>query len=546
MAILPDHSLNAFSGQARKGRPRQLDLTEDQKKELAALYLATNATRTSGSMTLAWSIFCANHPDLGWDASARASKHKLPACAVEVMRHARPLVGYHRGGERKLRQAAYAPGLLRRNLDGSLLRAGQRASWDDATINFGVCVPWPWRGSGDKCAEKYGVRLGRFQLLACHDDATSFIPAYSYVIRYEQTYRSEDVAGAMIRTCRDVGIFDAFVLEGGVWKSDRVQRLLDGLGIRHIDAKGRPQCKLVENFFNRLWSVLSLVPGQVGRYQAENKAMSEKYVACRQGRQDPRGIFPTLAEALEAIDWAINYLNTHPIESREYGKWIPAERWEADLKERPMRQVSADFSWLQAPAIVRRKVVKGTLRATVPGPLGVPQRWHFTAPWLWQHEGQALMLHFDPLGEWPLQAVVTVPGSVKVLGQVTCSNPVSLGGSGEDYGKQIRQIMRTEYRLLTSTGKTGRESTLRAVNGQTTVAQGVKVRDGEASADTPPESGGTPARVRRYQLQDPLDKAAGRDSCITAPQPATPATRDDFAALRRRARQAEHSATLNF
>ena len=52
--------------------------------------------------------------------------------------------------------------------------------------------------------------------------------------------------------------------------------------------------------------------------------------------------------------------------------------------------------------------------------------------------------------------------------------------------------------------------------------------------------------MRRYQLQDPLDKAAGRDSRITAPQPATPATRDDFAALRRRARQAEHSATLNF
>ena len=80
-----------------------------------------------------------------------------------------------------------------------------------------MCVPWPWRGSGDKCAEKYGVRLGRFQLLVCHDDATSFIPAYSYIIRYEQTYRGEDVAGAMIRTCRDVGIFDSFVLEGGVW-----------------------------------------------------------------------------------------------------------------------------------------------------------------------------------------------------------------------------------------------------------------------------------------------------------------------------------------
>ncbi|WP_295927711.1 hypothetical protein, partial [uncultured Akkermansia sp.] len=296
----------------------------------------------------------------------------------------------------------------------------------------------------------------------------------------------------------------------------------------------------------RMWSVLSLFPGQVGRFRAENKAMSEKYVACRNGRQDPRGVFPTLAEALEAIDWAINYLNTHPVESREYGKWIPAERWEADLKERPMRQVSADFSWLQAPAIVRRKVVKGTLRATVPGPLGVPQRWHFSAPWLWQHEGQALMLHFDPLGEWPLHAVVTVPGSVKVLGQVTCTNPISQGGSGEDMGRQIRGVMRTEYRLLTSTGKTGRESTLRGLNGQTTISQGVNVQDGGDSAEDAQESSATPAKVRRYKMVDPLDGAAKKDSRFSNPQPATLATRDDFAALRRRARQAEESTTLNF
>lgn len=545
MAILPDHSFNAFSA-GRSGRPRKVELTDEQKKELAALYLATNATRKSGSMTLAWSIFASQQPELGWDAAAKSSKHTIPAVAREVMEHARPMVGFHRGGERKLRESAYSPGLLRRNLDGGLLRAGQRASWDDATINFGVCVPWPWRGSGDKCAEKYGVRLGRFQLLACHDDATSFIPAYSYVIRYEQTYRGEDVAGAMIRTCRDVGIFDAFVLAGGVWKSDRVQRLLDGLGIHHIDAKGRPQCKLVENFFNRLWSVLSVVPGQVGRYQAENKSTSEKYVACRNGRQDPRTLFPMLTDALAAIDWAINYLNTHPIESREYGKWIPRERWEADLKAQPMRQVDADFSWLQAPAIVKRKVVRGMLRATVPGPLGVPQRWSFSAPWLWTEEGKELMLHFDPLGEWPLSAIVTAPGSVKVLGEVSCTNPVSMGGCGEDISLQIRQIVRTEYRLLTATGKTGRESTLRALNGQTSIAQGVKGQDGDASADAPPDAVQVPAKVRASKLADPLSRAAAEDSRSTVPQPITPATRDDFAAMRRRARQANTATTLNF
>ena len=545
MAILPDHSFNAFSA-GRSGRPRKVELTEEQKKELAALYLATNATRKSGSMTLAWSIFASQHPELGWDAAAKSSKHIIPAVARDVMKHARPMVGYHRGGERKLRELAYSPGLLRRNLDGGLLRAGQRASWDDATINFGVCVPWPWRGSGDKCAEKYGVRLGRFQLLVCHDDATSFIPAYSYIIRYEQTYRGEDVAGAMIRTCRDVGIFDSFVLEGGVWKSDRVQRLLDGLGIRHIDAKGRPQCKLVENFFNRLWSVLSVVAGQVGRYQAENKSTSEKYVACRNGRQDPRTLFPMLTDALAAIDWAINYLNTHPVESREYGKWIPRDRWEADLAAHPMRQVDADFSWLQAPAIVKRKVVRGMLRATVPGPLGVPQRWTFSAPWLWTEEGKELMLHFDPLGEWPLSAVVTAPGSVKVLGEVSCTNPVSMGGCGEDISLQIRQIVRTEYRLLTATGKTGRESTLRALNGQTSIAQGVKGQDGDVTADTPPDAVQVPAKVRASKLADPLSRAAAEDSRSTVPQPITPATRDDFAAMRRRARQANTATTLNF
>ena len=137
------------------------------------------------------------------------------------------------------------------------------------------------------------------------------------------------------------------------------------------------------------------------------------------------------------------------MESREYGKWIPRDRWEADLAAHPMRQVDADFSWLQAPAIVKRKVVRGMLRATVPGPLGVPQRWTFSAPWLWTEEGKELMLHFDPLGEWPLSAVVTAPGSVKVLGEVSCTNPVSMGGCGEDISLQIRQIVRTEYRLLT-------------------------------------------------------------------------------------------------
>ena len=104
--------------------------------------------------------------------------------------------------------------------------------------------------------------------------------------------------------------------------------------------------------------------------------------------------------------------------------------------------------------------------------------------------------------------------------------------------------MRTEYRLLTSTGKPGRQSTLRGLNGQTTISQGVKGQDGGDSANTPPDSGQAPAKIRRHTQEDPLSNAAEKDSRFT--QPPVPATRDNFAALRRRAREAEKSTTLNF
>lgn len=111
MAILPDHSLNAFSadGSGRRGRPRQIDLTDDLKRELASLYLSTNATRKSGSMTIAWDLFTQAHPEIAWDKMARSSKHTLPAVAREVMKNARPLVGFHRGREESCGNSPTSP-----------------------------------------------------------------------------------------------------------------------------------------------------------------------------------------------------------------------------------------------------------------------------------------------------------------------------------------------------------------------------------------------------------------------------------------------------
>ncbi|MEG0428101.1 MAG: hypothetical protein RR553_09420, partial [Akkermansia sp.] len=387
---------------------------------------------------------------------------------------------------------------------------------------------------GDKCAEKYGVKLGRFQLLACHDDATSFIPTWSYVIRFEQSYRAEDVATAMYRTSRDVGIFDSYVLEGGVWKSHQVQNLLSQLKIQHINAQGRPQCKLVENFFNRLWSVLSVVPGQVGRYQAENKATSDLYVACRNGRKDPRDHFPTLDQAMRAIEWAINRLNNTVLHSAEYGDWTPQQVWERDLAEKPMRHTTDDFAWLAAPARETRTVVKGQLRATVQGMLGVPQRFTFAAPWLYTHEGQKMTVHFDPMGEWPIKATVT-DKTGKAIGIATCVNPENMGGTDEDLAKITRKIMRNEYRLMT-TPTPGKETSLRALQTSVTVAQNLP--DDGKEDDATPEPREALAKPRRT-----LRETIAEDAKATRHTPGN--DKQDYAILRRRA-AATQSTPLNW
>jgi len=327
-----------------------------------------------------------------------------------------------------------------------------------------VIVPWPWHVPGDKMVEKYGLRLGRFQLLLCHDEATSYVPAYSYIIRYEQSYRTEDVLGLMLNVCQTVGCHKAYTLEGGVWASERISAFLAEAGIQRIDAKGRPQCKLVENFFNRLWTRLSVVNGQVGRFRGEELENTSDYLACRAGSRDPRGLFPTLEEALEAIDKAIIALNNTQIESREYGTWVPSEVWARDVKINPLPMLTKDLSWMHAPVIETRKVTKGMLKVTADGPYGHRMRYTFGAPWLYKHEGEELTLHFDPRQRFPLSATVTHAKKAKPLGEVNCANPVGMGGLGADFGAQARKVMRAEYRLLTGEGS-GRKSSLRALGG---------------------------------------------------------------------------------
>lgn len=414
------------------------------------LVLLANVAKTKGSASMAWRVFCREHPELGWDPHQRASKHQLPAVARELARKANGLVSLHRQGERGLRSSGtYTPGMIRRDGMGTRrLYGGEHGSWDDATVNFGVVIPWAFGGC--KLSDRYGVKLGRFQLLLNHDEATSFVPAWSHVIRESQGYRGTDVAEAVMRVARDVCIYKALVLEGGVWQGRRMARVMEGMGTELISVKGRPQCKLVENFFNRLWTRLGMEKGlaSVGRFRGEEKDVSEFYVKCRAGNADPRGKFPWLAEAVEGMERSIRFLNSDRVESPIYGKWVPEERWEMDMQEHPRPLLDPEKLWMAAPVMEKRRVSRNGVIATATGPLGLKMRYQFTGPCLWEWEGKDVEIYFDPLGEWPIHGIVARPGSATPLGRVECQNPYHEGGTGADAAKNLREVMRSEYRCL--------------------------------------------------------------------------------------------------
>lgn len=448
-------------GKKSAGRPPVVELSESDLDEIRATYVAgTNRNSKEGSILLAWVKFCEDHPDqFGHLVADHMPATTIPSAVTEACRTRKALIGAARGGAARLRhEAAYVPGTMRRHHSQERrLWAGERASVDDATRNVACWIPWTWGGC--PCSEKYGVRLGRWQTLIVHDDATSFVPFVSSVFRWQQSYRATDAASVIYRAEREVLQWDQWAIEGGVWQA---KRTLDVLGGRFYSAKGRPNQKLVENFIGRLWGIMAGQRGDVGRHRGEIKAASDLYIKARDGRVDPRKHFMSLPEAQEQLYSAITYLSEKRIVSRVYGSWIPKDRWERDLAEAPRAARSNDEDFLVLPVAATRTVRSGMIKVREDGPQGVPMEWSFAAEWLWQYEGRKVTVYFDPMEAWPVDGVVTLERSRKKLGAVECIN--TFGESRDraaEIVKSIRQTMMMETRVLSTaaTVRTLRHST---------------------------------------------------------------------------------------
>ncbi|MEY2633946.1 MAG: hypothetical protein RIR00_2600, partial [Pseudomonadota bacterium] len=395
-----DEGMGGLADRERSGRPAMIVLDDAEAEALRRAYLRSNMAANSGSMTMA-ARWLAKDPESCLRPETReailkerASKHALPVEVRRACRASAAEVARYRDKKAGLNDGIYAPDTMRLS-DGVPLAPGQRQVWDDASVNVGVVVPWQ-RG-GDACSDRWGVRVARFQLLLGIDCATQFCVGYQYVMRPSDGYRAEDVVTALDNVWGLAGGSPLeCVMEGGSWQAKRTLEYLKAAGVQVISAKGRPNQKLVEGFFNRLWTAMSIslpARGQVGRFRGEMAAENADWRRARDGVIDPRDCFPDLTEFLSCLDRAISYCNAERCESRHRAPWVPAEAYgnpklhqlPAGLRERyalPVREV--------------RTMRRGMVRVRTESPFGWPHDYMFAPDEGYRFDGAQVTVSFDP------------------------------------------------------------------------------------------------------------------------------------------------------
>lgn len=396
----------ALADRPKSGRPPSVELADDEKSLLRRVYLQSNRCERSGSMTMAARI-AARDPDNCLRPETRAailaercSKHHLPVEVRRAMREVAPAaVARYRDGRAGQNDGIYVPGWLRRDEEtGRLLLPGERQVWDDASVNVAVAVPWA--GRGDRAGDRWGWRAARYQLLAGIDCATDFLCGFGYVMRTSDGYRACDVANVMHRVWQQQGYMPRrVVLEGGSWQAKPTVDFLRTAGVGVVSAKGRPNQKLVENYFNRLWTALSIfLPayGQIGRYRGEMRRENLNWMKVQSGSADPRRYFPTLRQFLDALNRAVAYLRWERVESKIYGTWSPEELYRgAAANGLPLVEGLERYA---LPVAARRQLRRGGMAfVTAETQLeGLRHEYAFATREGWRYDGASVVVRFDP------------------------------------------------------------------------------------------------------------------------------------------------------
>lgn len=417
---------------------------------------------------------------------------------------------------------------------------GDCLSADDGTLNCYLTIPWPF--GGDKCSEKFGVRLGRWQFLPVIDDRSEFCIAFDIIARQSSAYSASDVAALMGRAMTEIVKPEWWLLERGSWDSAHVRRCLELADARVKNAWESKQKSAVERFFDRAWTPMAMIPGHVGRDRGRYKETTDLALACMDGRRDPRDYFLDLAEGTRRIAKHVDFVNGETIESRSgWGRWVPRERFESAMTEiaRAPRRLPAPLSIFFAREQRVRRVRGAAIGFMVESPLiRFPVCFQHEA--LWEFEGCEVKVFFDPYSDPCLGTITLQDSSWKGLkrGHIIASDVPALeldqlppqavfaedwqdkdGGRSLAVRKAISKAVRTEtWNYLgtrTTTARDGMGNTTRTtgaatsspcpLNGERAGVRGDAVAERTLAAVPPSHRNITAAPLRRDSVAELLE-----------------------------------------
>lgn len=339
-------------------------------------------------------------------AREKAGKDMLPESITKQIPSNKAVTRQYRNPKGASLDYVNAPGtamwLTAPNGERVFIRPGMVVEGDDATINFPCVIPWEIGGCD--CSEKFRVKVGRFQWLVFIDVGSRMVLGFSYTARPKSSYRAEDITSAMKGVVKQHGIPDFFRLERGSWESNLVKNAVKNMGSQLWTVFSPHSKPFIEGLFNSLWAKLSVwfPDSEVGRFRGENERASKLLTACQAGHQDPRKYFPPLQAVLEAFHAVIAEHNAHIIRSQNYGKWIPQDRWNAEMdlrksEGREMRRLDPANDWMFTPFVREWSVRGNTVGGQVKIMDGMPSvPFQFSAPFLPRFAGVKVRAYFDP------------------------------------------------------------------------------------------------------------------------------------------------------
>lgn len=324
----------------------------------------------------------------------------LPESATRLLGTSEPLVRAIRAPRNAGLEYISAPGSLHIVDDDDaaggerMLQPGERWTIDDGSVNLVLIVPGLER-PGDPCFDRWGVCVGRFQFLLCVDQRTRCIVGWSFTARPRDSYRAEDLTATLHNAMLEHGAPRGITLEHGVSAARLITDTMAAVGVK-IHRSISPHSKVVESVFNLLWSKLSLLTGQVGRFRGEEEAVNLLLARIRGGSLDPRGQLLALPAVLSALRDTVAEFNRQWVSSERYGRWIPGEFYAAKSPAM-LRRISPRDAWMFSPVITEPLTVQGfAVTTTVPLIPGHSIKFVFADESLVEISGRKVKLYFNP------------------------------------------------------------------------------------------------------------------------------------------------------